>query len=85
VKIFIVYDQLDTRAAQEPPTLDYPMERRAADIIDGDQQDCLVIWRSIIGESGNEREVLRITATGVYENLSAPVVTKLVEDIEQKL
>lgn len=84
MKIFIVYDQGDTDDADTKETqAAYGKERRATDVIDGDTQDAIVIWRSIIGDSGQEAEVVRMASTGVYENISFEEATAIVRQVER--
>ncbi len=86
MKIFIIYDRTDPPdEQQEAITDEYGLERRAADVIDGDQMDCLVIWRSIVGERGDEQEVVRVSATGVYEHISAQHAQKFINMLESEL
>jgi len=81
-QILIMYDPDDLQGTDgdgEP----FGPERRALDMIDGDRQDCLVIWRSYVGDGSDGREVVRVTATGVYEHIGpdhAQAVIQLIED-----
>ncbi len=84
MKVFIVYGKSD-QPAESSDEEGYGPERVAADVIDGDTQDCLVIWRSIIGESGDEQEVVRVAATGVYEHIGVGDAKAFIRLLESNL
>ena len=83
MKVFVVYDRTDPPTEQsKADEEEYGVERRSTDVIDGDTQDCLVIWRSIVGPAGGEIEVVRMASTGVYEHITMEQATKLVNEVE---
>ncbi len=86
MKVFIVYSKTDQPAeSSEAITEEYGPERVAADVIDGDTHDCLVIWRSIVGEEGEEREVVRVASTGVYEHIGVGDAQAFINLLENSL
>lgn len=81
MRILILYDNdhLEGRDPEMGP------ERRAMDEIDGDKQDAFVVWRSVVGEGPDAREVVRCASTGIYETIDREAATAFVNSIENAL
>lgn len=78
MNIVVVFDReaLDEESARRADPEGYGPNRRACDFIDGDRNDCLLIWHEI---RDDDTEGYRVVGSGAWENVTLDQAKAFIE------